>query len=184
VTIDLAGPEQFDPTQPETLSALAVEGRELAHSVAAFLKSEVPGFDESCVSALPARVGVRESRRITGRYRLEAADLEQSATFEDAVAAAAWPMELRETNRGAQLRFPANGRPCDIPLRALRFRDHDRLFMAGRCISCSHEAQASIRVIGTCLATGEAAGLAAALYASTRECEAEKVRSLRERLRP
>ena len=56
------------------------------------------------------------------------------------------------------------------------------LFMAGRCISCSHEAQASVRVIGTCLATGEAAGLAAALQVSHGDCDAAAVNAARERL--
>ena len=55
----------------------------------------------------------------------------------------------------------------------------DRLFMAGRCLSCSHEAQASIRVIGTCFATGEAAGLAAALAVSQGDVTALAVRAAR-----
>jgi hypothetical protein len=54
--------------------------------------------------------------------------------------------------------------------------------MAGRCISCSHEAQASVRVIGTCLATGEAAGLAAALKALNGECNAAAVNAVREKM--
>ena len=109
----------------------------------------------------------------------ETADLEQSAHFDDSIALATWPMELRETNRGARLRFPIDGQPCDIPLGALRARDHANVFSAGRCISCSHEAQASIRVIGTCLATGEAAGIAAALFALRGECDAPAVRQTR-----
>lgn len=183
VTIDLAGPVDYDPTTPSCLSALEIEGRELASVVAAFLKAEAGGFDESFISALPAQVGIRESRRILGRYRLEAADLQEGARFDDAIAKATWPMELRENNRGPRLRFPHRGEPCDIPLRALRFRDSDRFFAAGRCISCSHEAQASIRVIGTCLATGEAAGFAAALQTLTGTCEAGAVRVAQEQVR-
>ncbi|HEX8310639.1 MAG TPA: FAD-dependent oxidoreductase [Chthoniobacteraceae bacterium] len=182
VTIDLAGPTQYDPTDAATLSSLELEGRALAGALAAFLKSEAGGFRASFISSLPAQVGIRESRRITGRYRIEAADLAESANFEDAVAVAAWPIELRETNRGARLRYPHQGRPCDIPLRALRFRDLDHYFVAGRCISCSHEAQASIRVIGTCLATGEAAGFAAALQALNGGCDAAEIRAARERV--
>ncbi len=178
VTIDLDVPD-YDPLDADCLTALEVCGRDLAGRVADFLRAQMPGFSDSFISAFPTRVGVRESRRIVGRARLEAADLEQSATFPDAIASAAWPMELRETNRGARLRFPLDGQPCDIPLGALRARDHANLFAAGRCLSCSHEAQASIRVIGTCLATGEAAGLAAALFARTEECEAGAVRSAR-----
>ncbi|HEV7869098.1 MAG TPA: FAD-dependent oxidoreductase [Chthoniobacteraceae bacterium] len=182
VTIDLAGGAAFNPNDPECLTALELDGRKLAETLATFLRANVAGFAASFLSALPMRVGVRESRRIAGRYRLEEFDLLRGAEFEDSVALAAWPIELRETNRGPRLRYPEEGRPCGIPLRALRARDHARLFMAGRCISCSHEAQASIRVIGTCLATGEAAGFAAALQVSGRDANAEAVNAAREQI--
>ena len=112
---------------------------------------------------------------------MEAGDLLRGARFEDEVALAAWPMELREQATGARLKFPENGQPCGIPLRALRSKSKENLFAAGRCLSSSHEAQASLRVIGTCLATGEAAGIAASLLASGRECEAGAVREAQEK---
>ncbi|MEO8352742.1 MAG: FAD-dependent oxidoreductase, partial [Chthoniobacteraceae bacterium] len=178
VTIDLAGPEGYDPTDGATLMTLESEGRDLAFALASYLRTKVEGFEDSSICHLPSRIAVRESRRIVGRYRLETEDIERGARFDDAVALATWPIELRETNRGPRLRFPEGDRPCEIPLRCLRFRDYDHLFMAGRCLSCSHGAQASIRVIGTCLATGEAAGRAAALVAADRPCTAKNVRSL------
>jgi hypothetical protein len=147
-----------------------------------FLRREVAGFAASYVAAWPARAGVRESRRIVGRYRLETADLEQGAQFSDAVAFATWLMELRETAKGPRLRFPTGDEPCAIPLRALRAAQDEALFMAGRCISCSHEAQASVRVIGTCLATGEAAGLAAALQVRHGGCDAAAVNAARAKI--
>lgn len=162
ITIDLDGGAHYDPTSPECVAQQHAAGRELAAQLAKFLRSEAPGFERSSVTAEPAQLGIRESRRVVGRYRLEAEDLARGARFDDAVALATWPMELRETARGARMRYPENGEPCEIPLRALRFRDRENCFVAGRCMSCSHEAQASLRVIGTCLATGEAAGIAAA----------------------
>lgn len=174
VTIDLAGPPggSYDPTDPRCLSALEVHGRALAAKLARFLAERVGGFARSWIAALPARVGVRESRRIVGERRLETADVERGARFADAVALATWPMEMREQATGARLRFPHDDRPTEIPLGALRARDVPALFVAGRCIAASHEAQASLRVIGTCLATGEAAGLAAALVADGRARDA------------
>jgi len=74
---------------------------------------------------------------------------------------ATWPLELRETNRGPKLRYPENDAAAGIPLRALVPANLEGVFVAGRCISCDHEAQASIRVMGTCFATGQAAGRAA-----------------------
>jgi len=176
VTIDLPGGPGFDPLDPSCLTRLELEGRGLAVRLAQFLRAEVDGFQASYVAAWPSRVGVRESRRIVGHYRLEAKDLDQGVQFPDQVAFAAWPMELRETAAGPRLRFPISARPGGIPLRSLQAKDDAALFMAGRCISCSHEAQASIRVIGTCLATGEAAGIAAALTALQGNCNADAVR--------
>jgi len=182
ITIDLEGGPDFNPLDMACLSRLETEGRHVAGRLADFLRREVEGFAASYIAAWPARAGVRESRRIVGRYRLEAEDLERGAQFEDAVAFAAWPMELRETATGPRLRFPTGDEPCGIPLRALQARDDEALFMAGRCISCSHEAQASVRVIGTCLATGEAAGLAAALKALHADCDAASVNAARKKI--
>ena len=163
-TMDLAA-EGFDPF--DSLCRLGIEsaGHDAALRVSRFLRENIAGFHRATIAALPERAGVRESRRISGQYELSSEDIRSGATFADAAARAAWPMELREKPTGPKLRFPAAIRPCAIPLRALRSRAVNSLFMAGRCISCSHEAQASIRVIGTCLATGEAAGIAAASHA-------------------
>jgi len=73
-------------------------------------------------------------------------------------------MELREKPTGPRWRYPEDDRPTQIPLGALKVANVTNLWTAGRCISCDHEAQSSLRVIGTCLATGQAAGLAAAWY--------------------
>ena len=182
VTIDLHGGATFDPLDPAGLSELETSGRHVAQCVAEFLRVEVQGFAGSYVAAWPARVGIRESRRVVGEYRLEGDDVVNAAQFPDAVAAAAWPIELRETASGPRLRFPPSGNPCEIPLRSLRARNDEALFVAGRCISCSHEAQASVRVIGTCFATGEAAGFAAALQAKNGQVAAPEVVAAREKL--
>ena len=87
--------------------------------------------------------------------------------------------EMRETAKGAKLRFPEDDRPAGIPLGCLRVKGENRLFVAGRCLSCDHDAQASIRVMGTCFATGQAAGLAAATRANGGE-----MAGVVERLRP
>ncbi len=167
VTIDLEPPEgiAYDPLDARCIAALELHGRELAFTLEAFLRRHVDGFARCWIAALPARVGVRESRRVIGEHRIETADVERGASFPDQIALATWPIELREQTTGPRLRFPRDGRPTGIPLRALRARGVANLLVAGRCIAASHEAQASLRVIGTCLATGEAAGLAAALLA-------------------
>ena len=159
----LSGSEPWDST---SLSLMESDGRDTAKRIFRFLHEHVAGFQRCELAVLPARAGIRESRRISGQYELSTDDVINGATFADQVAWATWPMELRERATGPKFRFPIGGQPCGIPLRALRFQHAEGLFMAGRCISCSHEAQASIRVIGTCLASGEAAGKAAAIHAS------------------
>ena len=182
VTIDLTGGGDFDPLDAACLTHLEAEGRALGEQLTDFLRAEAEGFDDAYIAAWPGRAGVRESRRVVGQYRLETDDVAAGAEFPDVVAHSAWPMELRETASGPRLRFPAEDRSCEIPLRTLQARDDRELFMAGRCLSCSHEAQASVRVIGTCLATGEAAGLAAASQAMDGGCSAAGIRSARARI--
>ncbi len=179
VSIDLTGGADFDPLDPACLTALETEGRELGVLLTTFLQKEAVGFASAYVAAWPSRAGVRESRRIVGRYRVTADDIAAGTEFSDTVAWSAWPMEFRETASGPRLRFPAEERSCGVPLRALQAQDDHSLFMAGRCLSCSHEAQAALRVIGTCLATGEAAGLAAALQADHGGCDAAGVHAAR-----
>ena len=181
VTIDLSGGPDFDPLDPACLSLLETEGRLLAEGLVELLRTD-PELARCYVAAWPSRAGVRESRRVLGRYRLETVDVEAGAAFDDAVAFAAWPMELRENIRGPKLRFPTGEEPCGVPLRSLRAVEDESLFLAGRCVSCSHEAQASLRVIGTCLATGEAAGLAAALKSRDAAHDAAAVRDVRDRI--
>jgi hypothetical protein len=144
------------------LTAAEQEGRRRALAVARFLK-EMPPFARAFVSHAAAQVGVRESRRVIGRYELTREDVLGGRRFDDAVARASWPIELWADGRlGATYEYLEEGLSYQIPLRCLRARDVDNLFAVGRCMSATHEALASARVIGTCLATGAAAGAVAA----------------------
>lgn len=164
-SLDLTGGESaadYDPLDPDCLTRLEMHGRKIASDVVAFLKSKMELWKGAYISHWPIRAGVRESRRWIGEYVLTGDDLLNGRRFDDEIALATWPMELRETAKGPKLRYPIDNKPCGIPLRSLKPAGTDCLFVAGRCISADHEAQASIRVMGTCFATGEAAGNAAA----------------------
>lgn len=167
VTIDLAGDSgdggTYDPCDAAALTALEQCGRRTATELAAWLATTARGFERAWIAAWPVRAGIRESRRILGQHVLSADKLLSGEACEDSVALATWPVELREKPTGPRWRFPDRAVPGHIPLRSLCALGQDRFFMAGRCISATHEAQASIRVMGTCMATGEAAGIAAAL---------------------
>ncbi|MGE9269298.1 MAG: FAD-dependent oxidoreductase [Verrucomicrobiales bacterium] len=122
-----------------------------------YLRGTQEGWAQARVAYWPMRAGVRESRRWKGRVCLTGEAILDGKRGEDDVAKATWPLELRETHRGPKLRFPREGRYAGIPAGALQAAEFEQLFVAGRCLSCDHEAQASIRVMGTCFATGEAA---------------------------
>lgn len=162
LTVDLAaGGEAWDPCSPEKLAEVERLGRRTALALVEHLRQRLEGCASCRIVQWPTRAGVRESRRIAGVYELTTEDLLRGTDFDDAVARASWPIELRDRATGPRWKYPASNVATHIPLRALRHRDVKNLWAAGRCISCSHEAQGSLRVMGTCLATGEAAGLAA-----------------------
>jgi hypothetical protein len=144
------------------------EGRKRALAVTEFLRT-MPAFARAFVSHTAPQVGVRESRRVIGRYQLTREDVLSGRTFEDGVARASWPIELWvEGQLGATYEYLEDGQTYDIPRRCLQARDFGNLFVAGRCMSATHEALGSARVIGTCLAMGEAVGVMAARVAEGR----------------
>ncbi len=161
-TIDLESEgDHYSPLNPECLTRLQILSCQLAAQLEAYLRASVEGFEQCLITASHAQTTARESRRVSGRYCLTENDILDGVEFEDAVCRSAWPIELRESVRGPKSKSPKKSKPCDIPLRALISKDFDNLLMAGRCISASLQAQGALRVIGTSLAVGQAAGLAA-----------------------
>lgn len=119
------------------------------------------------VAATAEQIGIRSARRIHGRYMVTREDLIKGARFEDAVCESRYPADIHALDAKAGRVNPADTKtirwkPFQIPLRALRARDRDNLWMAGRCISGDAIAHASYRVTGSAVATGTAAGRAAA----------------------
>jgi glycine/D-amino acid oxidase-like deaminating enzyme len=136
--------------------------------IARFLRERVPGFAGSYVLQSGVQVGVRETRRILGGYRLTGEDVLAAREFDDAVARGAYPVDIHNpTGPGTVLRRVPRGKAYDIPLRCLLPYGTDRLLVAGRCISGDHVAHSSYRVMPIAMATGQAAGVCAALAART-----------------
>ena len=111
-------------------------------------------------------VGVRETRRILGRYYLMADDLKRGAQFEDAVCDVTFGVDIHAPDpkeEGLPSKDQVPIKPYQIPYRCMLAKGVDNLMMAGRCISGDHIAFASYRVTGDAVAMGEAAGLAAAM---------------------
>jgi hypothetical protein len=150
------------------LTRAEVELRSQVWQTMRFLRARVPGFERAFLMQTAARVGVRETRHIAGHHTLTADDLRSNRRFPDVVALGAWQMELHAPGTTTITREPVpEPGDYDIPYRCLVPRDVDGLLVAGRCISATHEAAGSLRVMATCAATGHAAGVAAAISART-----------------
>jgi hypothetical protein len=152
------GTNVFDLSRAEYLS------HRQARQIARFLKSHVPGFERAYSAQTGSHVGVRETRRVLGDYVMQGQDIVEGRKFEDAIARSTYPMDIHNpTGRGTLLKRVPPGDWYEIPLRSLLPHGVDRVLVAGRCISGTHEAHSSYRVTPTAMATGHAAGVCAAL---------------------
>lgn len=124
------------------------------------LKQELPAFVNASLLRCSPSILRREGSRMKGRVVLSADDIRTGRSFEDSVARGAWPMEYWDAESGPQYEYVEKA--YDIPRRALRSENIENLWAAGRLISADSAALASLRVMGTAMATGEAAGRAAA----------------------
>lgn len=151
----------LDPAPTDELMSI---GKKLAETVSDFLMRNFSEYADAEGPFCAEQPGVRETYRWEGEYLLTEEDLVKGTEFPDTIAFATWPIELRETTRGARMKYFEKPVPGNIPLRALMSKNVPGVFFAGRCISATHEALASVRVMGTCFATGQEAGRAAARY--------------------
>jgi hypothetical protein len=159
----------FSGLVSEDLSrATQLARKDVAQTVEAMKR--VPGWENVKLISTAAHIGVREGRRIHGLYRVTVEDVVTGRRHADAVAECTASIDIHaprrhENNGGYNSDLGHHALPFDIPLRALIARDRDNLVMAGRCISGDFLAHASYRVTGNAVATGQAAGTAAAMAA-------------------
>lgn len=131
-----------------------------------FLRRYVPGFEKAYLVQSGVHTGVRETRRISGEYELTVADIMSARKFDDVIARSTYPVDIHNPKgSGTLLKRVPPGEAYDIPLRALIPQNVENLVLSGRCISGTHEAHSSYRVMPVSMATGQAAGVAAALAA-------------------
>ncbi len=152
-----------DATNPEQLTRAEVEGRRQVQEYHRFLRDRVPGFERAVIVATSPAIGVRESRRVHGDYRLTRDDVLGGRRFDDEIALCGAPIEDHHAGGDTAWRYVADGGVYGIPYRSLLPIGIEGLLVAGRCFSATHDAHASARSMATCMAMGEAAGSAAAL---------------------
>ncbi len=152
---------QVDPNDVHQLSLAESEGRRQAFEYARFLIEQVPGYENAALGSLSTQIGVRESRRIFGQYRLTRTDVLQAAKFEDGIALCGAPIEEHHAGQDTRWEYLPEGETYQIPLRSLLPEKVANLLVAGRCLSADHDAHASVRSMGQCMAMGQAAGVTA-----------------------
>jgi hypothetical protein len=142
----------------------------------------VPGFERAAIVATSPAIGVRESRRVHGDYRLTRDDVLGACRFADEIALCGAPIEDHGPGGDTEWRYVAEGGVYGIPYRTPLPAGVDGLLVAGRCFSATHDAHASARSMGTCMAMGQAAGTAAAMAAAAgglpRDVDPAALRSL------
>jgi hypothetical protein len=163
-------------TDPDVLSRAEMEGRRQALEYARFLIERVPGYEKASLIAFSSQIGIRETRRVYGDYRITREDVLAARQFDDQIGLCGAPIEDHHGGEGTGTtwEYLPDGEAVGIPMSTLIVRDSTNTFVAGRCFSASHDAQASIRSMAQCMAMGQAVGSAAALAAAG-NCETRSV---------
>lgn len=161
--------DRVDGTSAPDLTNAQISGKQSAMRQLAFYKKYFKGFENAYISGFASMVGIRESREIATDRILTIAEAKRYAKFDDAVAQTNYPVDIHgfgDEYTNEHVDGIENEKPYfEIPFGSIVVRDVDNLFVAGRCIGCDFFVQAAIRIIPTVRATGEAAGIAAALCA-------------------
>jgi hypothetical protein len=163
VSFNVTHMTRVDATDGLQLSAAEAEGRRQVWMLYDLLEKYVPGFENAWLIDTAPHVGVRETRRFVGEYVLQGEDVMNGREPPDTIALGSYGIDIHNPD-GVGVTFihiqaAAYGIPyrCLVPLRV------ENLLVAGRILSATHEALASARVMFTCMAIGQAAGVAAAM---------------------
>ncbi len=150
-------------SDPEILTRVEMEGRRQALEYVRFLVDRVPGYEHASLVALGTQIGLRETRRVYGDYRVTRDDVIDARQFDDQIGLCGAPIEDHHPGTGTRWEYLPDGAAVGIPYSSLVVRDATNVLAAGRCFSATHDAQASIRSMAQCMAMGQAAGKAAAI---------------------
>ena len=164
VLINVSRVSGLDPTNAQDLTQAEYEGRKQVLELEKFFKEYIPGFEQASISEVGSQIGVRETRRIIGQYVLNGVDVLDARRFPDVIARSGYPIDIHNPEgKGITANFIREGGAYDIPYRCIVPQKIKNLLLAGRCISTTHEAQATTRLTPSCMAIGQAAGTAAAI---------------------
>lgn len=175
----------IDAMGTAALSATLGELSRQVQQCATFMQRRVPGFGGATISGLAPRIGIRETRRIVGEYRLTRDDVLDARKHGEGIAKGSHHVDIHQDG-AKQVRIPVrDGGSYDIPWGTLVPRGVRNVVVAGRCLSSDRDAHGSARVMGPCMGMGHAAGSAAAIIALEGLPDVRRlpVRALRDQLR-
>lgn len=165
----------FDPTDAKQRTLAELDGHKQAESISRFLINNVPGFENAYLLDSGIEIGFRESRHIVGEYTMQAEDVQRGRHFDDVIARYGFPCDVHKETKGSYFDNPdkdtrtveglwiENDDAYDLPYRCLIPIKIDGLIVVGRCISVTHIAHGSTRLMPLVMAEGQAAGIAAKL---------------------
>lgn len=149
----------LSPLNSSDISKAYIQGRKQIIRLAEFCKQYFPGFSDAYISNVASELGIRDSRRIKGKYILTVEDLLTARKFENSVARSNYPIDIHSKDKKISgLQFLKEGDYYDIPLECLETNEYENLMVVGKSISADFQAQASLRIQPTCWAMGESAG--------------------------
>jgi len=163
-------PEAFQlhaANDADCVTQVALRCRAATKRLLKFFKKYCKGFDNAFIMATAPMPGVRESRRLVGRYVVTVDDYNNRVKFGDAIAQSAYPIDVHGGEREGFAKGMEKGEYMEVPYRCLLPVEIDNLLVAGRCASADFFAQSALRIQLVCRAMGEAAGLAAAMSAAS-----------------
>ena len=157
--------DEVDGTNIEDMTKAQIEGRKQAVSIINFLRRNIPGFQNAHISQVAPEVQFRETRRIVGDYILADKDVLNGTTFTDVVAMGSYPSEVHPPETG-QREWGIPQSAYQIPYRIFHPQRVENLIVgSARALSAEQIAAGAFRQSPIPIATGHAAGIAAALAA-------------------
>jgi hypothetical protein len=168
----------FDPLDPEGITKAEIEGRRQSFIFEDFFRAEIPGYQNSKIIGLSNQIGVRETRRVYGEYRLTKEDCMEAKQFNDQVFLCGAPIEDHRKSADGKSetfwQYVPNGGTYGVPYRTLVPKNSKNVWVAGRCFSATHDAHASCRSMAQTMSMGQAVGFAAIQSLDT-DCEANHI---------
>lgn len=159
---------KLDPTNPFDVSRAEIDARKQVAEMDAFLKRHSKAFKNATLINVATEIGIRESRKLKGVHILTETELKEQVVFEDSIALGNYDIDIHNpAGSGTSHYYFSPGEYYTIPYRSLLPKEYKNLLVAGRCISATHEAQASVRIMPICATMGEAAGVAVSVAYNT-----------------